>query len=126
MTEDNTPGPNWYHGAQQRVTVLRAGSSVTRYLPVAIAFSHRPTVVSYEDNGRIRHDGSAHGFIHCVDEPLGPDDLCLHPACQRSGTDWEWVTQRDLALRILFEVDPDPDDHLYPDDIAGLQGRGTH
>ena len=63
----------WYHGSQQRLTLLRAGSSITQNRDVAKAFSHRPSKVamSYGGDGepgihdwKVRHDGVMPGFLY--------------------------------------------------------------
>ena len=59
-SDDGSP---WYHGFQQRLTRLRAGSSITQNRDVAKAFSHRPSHVtmSQSEEGMgwsVRHNGA--------------------------------------------------------------------
>ena len=59
----------WYHGSQQRLTRLRAGSSITQNRPVAKAFS-RPSLVSMSasEEGKewsVRHNGATPGYLIC-------------------------------------------------------------
>ena len=61
----------WYHGSQQRLARLRAGSSVTQKRDVAKAFSHRPSLVSMSqseegEEWRVRHDGATPGYLYVV------------------------------------------------------------
>jgi len=117
------PDPDaWYHGSPRRLTTLRAGSTITRDRRLAEAFSHKPTLLCREDDGSIRHDGTAPGWLHVIDEPLRPGDLEPHP---RSSMDpgLEWLTTRPLRLRLLGAVAVDPAELLDAAALAELQRR---
>ena len=88
----------WYHGSPEALGVLLAGSTVTRDRQLACAFSHKPTLVSIEEDGRIRHNGRRAGWLYTVAETVREGDLVSHPrTTMQPGV--EWVTQRDLALQ---------------------------
>ena len=112
----------WYHGAQMALTVIRKGSSISPYRNVAIAFSHRPVIVSLEDDGTVRHNGTAHGYLHRIMEDLTEEDITLHPACAE-GEDWEWLVNRDIRVELIAEFDVDPDFYLTEEDIAQLKAQ---
>jgi len=85
----------WYHGSQQQLTVLRAGSSITPHIAIARTFSHRPSFVSRLNDDRIKHNGSTPGYLYVVDEAITRDDIAPHShPINRDG--WEWLTKRDL------------------------------
>jgi len=93
----------WYHGSQQRLATLRVGSSVTQKCPIARAFSHRPSIVSMEDDGTVRHDGLQPGYLYRVVEEVRPDDVYPHPHPSNASR-WEWLTARELRLELLEET----------------------
>jgi hypothetical protein len=111
----------WYHGSQQELVRLRAGSSVSQNPDVARAFSHRPSLVSM-DGGRVRHNGSAPGFLYVVDEEVGPEDVHPHPHPVNVGR-WEWLTRRDLRVRLVERTTPRRGDVLSAEDVAALRRR---
>ncbi len=48
----------WYHGSPEELDLLRAGSWITQFKEVAKAFSHRPTLMSLDDDSEgVKHDG---------------------------------------------------------------------
>lgn len=99
----------WYNGSNLRLTVLRAGSTVTKDRALAEAFSHKPSVLCRDDDGTILHNGTEHGFLYLIDEPVSEGvDCCRHP---RSSMEpgLEFLTQRPLPLR-LVDVCPPPDE----------------
>lgn len=82
----------WYHGSPAKLRILNAGSSITPFIEVAKAYSHKPERLELsflEDteknliNVEVKHDGRRPGFIYQVmitdpnelrkpDENLGP------------------------------------------------------
>jgi len=96
----NAEGRVWYHGTPLVLATLAAGSSITRNRELAVAFSHRPTRIDVSDDGAIRDNGTAEGYLYEVDEPVAPDDIHPHPAC-KDGDPWELVTHRPLRLRLI-------------------------
>lgn len=115
-------GMTWYHGSQQELVVLRPGSSITERVAIARAFSHRPTIVSVDDAGVVKHDGSEPGFLYEVAEEVAADDIEPHPhPINASG--WEWLTKRELAVRLVEHTQPRPGDLLTDADLAELERR---
>ncbi|NLA60832.1 MAG: hypothetical protein GX863_06990, partial [Firmicutes bacterium] len=51
-------GGIWYHGSDKVFSVVREGSTITQWRELAEAFSHQPTVLSYDDHGKIEHNGT--------------------------------------------------------------------
>ena len=70
---------------------------------MAKAFSHQPSLVSWPDASRIRHDGEAPGFLHVVAETIGPDDVHPHPHPVNVDR-WEWLTKRELRLEFIEDT----------------------
>ena len=96
-------GHPWFHGSQQRLVSLCAGSSITQQIAIARAFSHRPTVVSLFNDGRVKHDGSLPGYLYVVDAAITPDDVYPHPH-PINASKWEWLTRHDLRLQLIAET----------------------
>ena len=98
--------PVWYHGSNLRLTVLRAGSTVTKDKALAEAFSHRPSVLCMEDSGKIVHNGKGAGFLYYIDEPAEEGrDVYPHPrSSMEAGL--EFLTTRPLRLRLIETVPP--------------------
>ena len=116
------PVATWYHGSPQRIYSLRAGSTITPDRHLAEVFSLKPRLVCLEDDGSIRHDGQLLGWLHVVDEPLGPDDLEPHPRSSMP-PGLEWLTTRPLRLRLLGPVAVDPAERLDEATLAELRRR---
>lgn len=111
----------WYHGTQRPLSELRPGSSITPYLAIAQAFSHRPSLVS---TGRaVRHNGASPGYIYLIDESIGPDDV-YPDAHQANAEQWEWRNQRPLRLRLLeFRPEAPQEEQLTEEEMADLHRR---
>lgn len=109
----------WYHGSQQELTTLRVDSSITQNIDVARAFSHRPSLVVTGDSGAIKHNGSDPGFLYIVAEEIGPEDIYPHPHPVNVGR-WEWLTKRELRLRLLELTEVSEDERLDEEEIARL------
>lgn len=70
----------WYHGSNLKIEILRAGSTITQWKELAEAFSHRPTLLSYDDNGNITHNGKETGYLYKIDERITVgEDIVQHP-----------------------------------------------
>lgn len=110
----------WYHGSQKRLSSLRAGSSISRNRQVAKAFSHRPSLVSWSDEGDVKHDGSTPGYLYLVSEELGPNDVRPHPHPINVDR-WEWLTNRELALELIEETAVTPSERLTDEEIRCLR-----
>ena len=64
------PNGVWYYGAPEKLTVLRAGSTITQWCALAEAFAHKPSALFYEDDGRIVHNGVQPGSLYEIDKPV--------------------------------------------------------
>ncbi len=60
----------WYHGSNMLFTELRTGSTITQWKELAEAFSHQPSVLCYDDDGVIEHNGKEKGYLYQVDEAV--------------------------------------------------------
>ena len=100
----NKQGKVWYHGSPLALTVLKKGSSITKNKNLAIAFSHKPTLLSVDLNGNIEHNGELSGYLYTIDEGLSSQDIYVHEACQNNDN-WEWITTRDLKLKLVCKTE---------------------
>lgn len=121
MTNWNYTLP-WYHGSQQELTVLRVGSSITQDRDIARVFSHRPGLTSVEDDGSIKHNGVTPGYLHAIDEPITAADVEPHPH-PINATNWEWLTKREIKVRLLERPALRDEERLTDADIAELRRR---
>lgn len=112
----------WYHGSQQALTTLRIGSSITQNRDIARIFSHRPPLLSMEDNGAFKHNGTAYGYLYTVDEEVKPEDVYPHPH-PINASKWEWLTNRELKVRFLEHPALREDERLTEADLAELRRR---
>jgi ribosomal protein S18 acetylase RimI-like enzyme len=115
---------DWYHGSPLELAVLRAGSTITRDRHLAEVFSHKPEIVSIEDDGSIKHSGTQAGWLYVVDESVSPDDVYPHPRTTMPA-EWEWLTRRDLGLRRIGRVEIVPSEVLAPEDVAALRWKAA-
>ena len=53
----------WYHGSNMVFSELKEGSTITQWRELAEAFSHQPSRLSYDDDGKIYHNGTERGGI---------------------------------------------------------------
>ncbi|MBI3973076.1 MAG: hypothetical protein HY332_17495 [Chloroflexi bacterium] len=112
----------WYHGSQQRLTTLRVGSSITQNPDVARAFSHRPSLVTQSDGGRVKHSGTTPGYLYVVAEEVRPEDVYPHPHPVNVSR-WEWLTKRELRLQLIEETRVWDEERLSDEQIARLRQR---
>ncbi len=92
----------FYHGSNLQLEVLRTGSTVTQWEALARAFSHKPTVLCYEDDGTISHNGTQKGYLYVVDEMVLAGDIIAHPRTTMD-ENAEFLTCRELKLRLIEE-----------------------
>lgn len=94
----------WYHGSNVIFSELRKGSTITQWCALAEAFSHKPTILSYDDNGIISHNGVAKGYLYIIDEEIEIGiDIYQHPRTTMD-KDTEFLTKRPLAVRLVKEL----------------------
>ncbi len=114
----------WYHGSQQVLTILRVGSSISQDRDIARIFSHRPALVSIADDGTRKHNGTTSGYLYCITEAIRAEDVEPHPHPINTGK-WEWLTKRDLTLRLLEQTSVRAEESLTEADIAELRRKQT-
>lgn len=105
MLDSGNPPCCWYHGSPLVLNELAAGSTITTWKELAIAFSHKPTTLEYSEvGGSIKHNGSASGFLYIIDEPIREGaDIYQHPnTSMDDGV--EWLTKRSLKLKLIGTV----------------------
>ena len=116
MTESET----WYHGSPLQLTILRAGSTITRDRDVARVFSHKPPQVSLSDDGTIQHTGTTPGYLYRIAEPVAPGDVTPHPRTTMP-PGLEWLTRRDLRLALIGPTEVRKEERLTEEEIARLR-----
>jgi len=110
----------WFHGSPAILTELRVGSAVTPERTLAEAFSHKPTLVSTDAAGTIRHNGRADGYLYRVAEAVDANDVT-------HGQGPEWHTRRPLRVALVGPTHLAAGALLSPDDEAELRHRvGAH
>lgn len=95
------PNALWYHGSNELFNVLRKGSTITQWRELAEAFSHKPKMLCYDDNGVITHNGTEQGYLYVIDEPItvGED---IYPHSRSSmGENVEFLTKRPLRVKLI-------------------------
>jgi hypothetical protein len=112
----------WYHGSPVALTTLRVGSTITQRRDLARIFSHKPMIVSFEDDGRIKHNGTQPGYLYIIDEEIVPEDVEAHPRTTMGPGD-EWLTHRELHLRLLGTVEPRPEELFTAEELEDLHQR---
>ncbi len=94
----------WYHGSNEIFSELRTNSTITQWRELAEAFSHKPSWLSYDDKGVIRHNGTEKGYLYSIMESVVVgEDIYQHP---RTAMDEnaEFLTKRPLKVKLICEV----------------------
>lgn len=115
----------WFHGSPHVLETLLAGSTITQDEHLARVFSHKPEIVSLDEEGgglRIRHTGRQPGLLYQLDEPIGPADVYPHPRTSMPAG-LEWLTRRPLRLRLLGPVEIAAEDLLSEAEVEELRRR---
>lgn len=98
------PNGVWYHGSNVILDVLREGSTITQWKELAEAFSHQPTILGYDDDGAINHNGTKKGFLFIIDEPIAVGiDIYQHPRTTMD-INAEFLTKRPLKVKLVKEL----------------------
>ncbi len=94
----------WYHGSDKRLDILRAGSTITVWRELAEAFSHKPTQLIFDDDGKIEHNGVKEGYLYIIDEHIDiNNDIYRHPNSTMD-ENAEFLTKRPLKLRLIAQL----------------------
>jgi hypothetical protein len=112
----------WYHGSPLRLDTLRAGSTMTQWRDLARVFSHKPALVCVSDDRTIQHTGTVPGYLYEVAEAVTAEDVQPHPRTTMEPGD-EWLTSRDLSLRLIGETAVRDDEYLSEAMVAALLER---
>lgn len=112
----------WYHGSQQKLTILRVGSSITQNRNVAKGFSHSPSLLTQSEGGTVKHDGVIPGYLYTVADEIGPDDVYPHPH-PVNATRWEWLTNRALKLELIEQTVVTDKERLTDQEIAEMKRK---
>ena len=95
----------WYHGSDKIFSELNENSTVIQWKELAEAFSHRPSRLSYDDNGVISHNGTEKGYLYIIDEPVVVgEDVYQHPRTVMD-ENAEFLTKRPLKVKLLHALD---------------------
>ena len=98
------PNGIWYHGSDQIFSELRTGSTITQWRELAEAFSHQPSMLGYDDDGTITHNGTAKGYLYIIDEPISVGmDVYQHPRTTMD-ENAEFLTRKPLKVRLICEL----------------------
>jgi quercetin dioxygenase-like cupin family protein len=112
----------WYHGSPYRLSVLSKGSTITRDRHLAEVFSHKPPIVSLEDDGAIRHNGTAAGYLYRVIDPVAEEDVYPHPRSSMPPGK-EWLTRRELRVEFIGPVPVREEEQLSEQDLQEIRAR---
>ena len=112
--------PTWFHGSPLALTVLKRGSTITQDRHLAEVFSHKPGIVSVDDDGAIKHDGVLPGLLYRIVEKVASDDVCPHPNSSMA-PGREWLTTRDLLLELIGPVEIVAGERLTEEELAALR-----
>ena len=104
MKIDIKPNGPWYHGTNLVLEELRTGSTITQWRELAEGFSHQPSRLSYDDDGKIYHNGTEKGYLYIIDEPIEVGvDIYNHPRTVMD-ENAEFLTKRPLKLKLICEL----------------------
>ena len=112
----------WYHGSQQELTTLRVGSLITQNRNVAKGFSHSPSLLTQFEGGTVKHDGATSGYLYTVADEIGPDDVHPHPH-PVNATRWEWLTNRELKLKLIGQTIVTDEERLTDQEIVEMKRK---
>lgn len=94
----------WYHGSNLIFSELKEGSTITQWRSLAEAFSHKPTMLGYDDDGVIFHNGVQKGYLYVIDEEVEIGaDVFQHPRTTMD-ENAEFLTKRPLKVRLIEEL----------------------
>ena len=116
---DFDPAQTWYHGSPLELTTIHKGSTITQKRELARIFSHKPTLVSVSDDGVVKHNGTIPGYLYVIAEKIEPGDVIPHPHTTMSPGD-EWLTTREVRVRLLCPTKPAPEEGLTNTELARL------
>ena len=107
----------WYHGSPLELKVLRKGSTITQKRDLARIFSHKPQIVSINDNGSILHNGVQPGFLYEITETVTSGDVLPHPRTTMQ-PGYEWIITRPLKVSLLCKTTLRSEEQLTEEHIT--------
>lgn len=116
------PGKLWFHGSPLELTELSPGSTITQHRQLARVFSFKPTLVSIDDGGSVKHNGRGEGFGYGISEAVCTEDIEPHPGSVMA-VGKEWLTRRSLELALVERVRVCPQEQLARSEMAFLRVR---
>ncbi|KPJ57021.1 MAG: hypothetical protein AMS16_01640 [Planctomycetes bacterium DG_58] len=115
-------GKTWYHGSPRKLTRLSRGSTITQDRRLAELFSHKPTWVSQKGDGPLKHNGTLPGWLYVIDDPITADEVYPHPDTVIEPGE-EWLTRRELRVKLVGPVPIEQTELLSPQEIKELEDR---
>ncbi len=104
MKADVNIGEVWYHGSNEIFSELKTNSTITQWRELAECFSHKPSVLEYDDEGKICHNGTENGYLYVIDEPIKVGvDVIKHPRTTMD-ENVEFLTMRPLKVKLLCKL----------------------
>jgi hypothetical protein len=115
----------WYHGSPRRLTMLRAGSTITQDKELARIFSHKPAIViGDESNEHWKHTGPfAQGFLYRVVGGITGRDIEAVPHSSLS-SGLEWNTKIEFPLGLVSETNIIKEELLTRPELLEMAGQG--
>jgi hypothetical protein len=112
----------WYHGSPLRLGELKVGSTITTDRQLARIFSHKPSIVSVDDDGTIKHNGTQPGYLYRIATSLDRGDVYPHPNSSMAPGK-EWLTRRPLDLELIGTTAVREMERLTGAETAALRAR---
>jgi hypothetical protein len=110
----------WYHGSPFELRTIRKGSTITQDRDLARIFSHKPPIVSIDDDGSIKHNGTEPGYLYVIAEDVTADDVYAHPRTTMRPGD-EWLTTRELRVRFIGSAMPRKEELFTEEELDTLR-----
>ncbi|MFW6281648.1 MAG: hypothetical protein ACOC1O_02485 [bacterium] len=112
----------WYHGSPLKLDIIKKGSTITPDKKLAEVFSHKPAIVMISDEGEIKHNGKKKGYLYKIEEKVESSDVYPHPnTTMEKGK--EWLTNRELKVKLVKEVKIWGSDKLSKSEIKKLKEK---
>lgn len=109
----------WFHGSPMLLNELLVGSTITQDRELARIFSHKPSIVAFDENGTRLHNGKLCGYIYVIDEEITSEDVYPHPATTMNPGE-EWLIQRGLKVRKIDETKTRAEEQLSEEEEVEL------
>ena len=74
------------------------------------------------EGGTVKHDGVTSGYLYTVADEIGPDDVHPHPH-PVNATRWEWLTNRELKLKLIEQTIVTDEERLTDQEITEMKRK---